>query len=496
MTRNRTLYFAILGSCILALPRIAAQAAPFNWNNPAGGSWFGSSNWDPVGVPGGLDDAIIGLPGTYAVTETGNTTVNSITIQSPAATLWIQGSPAGSHTTLTSASNVLNHGTILLESINGAYHSNLTLTSGTLTNTGTIQTNPGQGGLRYLTAGVINSGTINAAADTQLYLPATGKTFNQNAGSLNGTGLFLMDDGLFNFHGGLTTGRVMLRSTQLQVHASATSPSTIIVTGAPTLLGNAGTNVSVWVQGNAIGSHTVCGTTPGASNAGTIRMESAEGAYHCHLGINGDFTNAASGVIQVNPGTGGARSITGHLINAGAVNVDAATQLIIPNHYTAAGGTLNGPAFLVNAILNETASPAAPTTIMTTGPGATLTSNNLANTTIWIRGSQLGGTLRMESVDGTYASNLTLTAGALTNSGLINVNPGAGGNRFLTGGVTNTGTINVASGSTLNLIATGKVVNQNAGAINATGQLLMDDGCCATRNCRCMPMQRPRRLSL
>src|SRR5437879_4474099 len=44
-------------------------------------------------------------------------------------------------------------------------------------------------------------------------------------------------------------------------------------------------------------------------------------------------------------------------------------------------------------------------------------------------GFQNAGTLTFESVDGGYSSSLTLTNGALTNlnSGVVNINPGTGG---------------------------------------------------------------------
>jgi probable HAF family extracellular repeat protein/T5SS/PEP-CTERM-associated repeat protein len=42
----------------------------FRWTNPAGGSWYLSSNWDPPGVPGPGDTVIFGLSGQYSVDTT------------------------------------------------------------------------------------------------------------------------------------------------------------------------------------------------------------------------------------------------------------------------------------------------------------------------------------------------------------------------------------------------------------------------------------------
>ncbi len=119
-------------------------------------------------------------------------------------TLWIRGSSAGSNTILTSATSFSNAGTIRLESIEGGFFSNLTISpAGTLTNTGTIEVAAGTGGGRTFRANLVNRGLMrintmmeivtstfeNGAAgiiegNGSLSLVGTASTFN-NGGQLN-----------------------------------------------------------------------------------------------------------------------------------------------------------------------------------------------------------------------------------------------------------------------------------------------------------------------
>src|SRR5262249_58673584 len=48
-----------------------------------------------------------------------------LTDNPPNVTLWVQGSDAGGHATLTLTADTINHGTIRLESVNPAWNSNL-----------------------------------------------------------------------------------------------------------------------------------------------------------------------------------------------------------------------------------------------------------------------------------------------------------------------------------------------------------------------------------
>src|SRR5262249_28461884 len=71
------------------------------------------------------------------------------------------------------------------------------------------------------------------------------------------------------------------------------------------------------------------------------------------------------------------------------------------------------------------------------------------------------------------------SAGGLTNAsdGVININLGSGGARQITGNITNQGTLNVQAATDLSIVgAKGLTFNQQAGSINATGAVDLNQG--------------------
>src|SRR5207248_2746476 len=87
------------------------------------------------------------------------------------------------------------------------------------------------------------------------------------------------------------------------------------------LVNNLSTLATIWVQGNGFFGTAVLTTAPGASNKGTIRLESADGGYASYLVCDAaGFTNASTGVIKAGTGSGGSRLIDGYLVNLGLVD--------------------------------------------------------------------------------------------------------------------------------------------------------------------------------
>src|SRR5262249_21164742 len=140
--------------------------------------------------------------------------------------------------------------------------------------------------------------------------------------------------GTYNAAGGSISGPGYLSSASLQVTASPASPTTILVGGTGvTLTTDNLPNTIIWAQGNNAFNAATLNMPNGVTNPCTTRLQSADTNWTCSRasGIN-TFTNAADGVIEVNQGTAGPRSLTGNVINQGAVNVGAGTTL-----------TVNGP---------------------------------------------------------------------------------------------------------------------------------------------------------
>lgn len=76
----------------------------FDWDNPAGGSFTETTNWDPFGVPGATDNVTFGLDATYAVGFIINGTSSTLTVSDGDVTFEPTGAGGAHHTyTMTSA---------------------------------------------------------------------------------------------------------------------------------------------------------------------------------------------------------------------------------------------------------------------------------------------------------------------------------------------------------------------------------------------------------
>jgi len=350
------------------------------WVAAGGGSWDTPSNWSPQRVPTSTDDVVIVKPGVTVTKSGGSINVQSVistaalsfsstsmtitagpsqfqagltltsssfnfnggsiggtvTLNNSALvigsgstgaanfvmegsdtltgnvaagqSLWVQGNgTTNSGATLTVAGNVTNHGTILLESVYSNYFDTLATGSNTFTNAadGTIQATANSGGSRTISGTLVNQGLISV--DGSSYLTVQG-TYYAAGGSITGPGY--------------------LYNTALYVTASPSSPTTILLEGGgDTLETNNLPNTTLWVQGNGyVNQGATLNVAAGLSNDGTILLESIYSNYFDTL-ATGTFTNAADGTIQVTANSGGSRTITGTLINAGTVNFDTNTTL-------------------------------------------------------------------------------------------------------------------------------------------------------------------------
>src|SRR5207248_454420 len=138
-------------------------------------------------------------------------------------------------------------------------------------------------------------------------------------GAVTGNGLRLYN-AFLNFDGG-SSGTFIFRTTGF---LTGTVP--------------AGSNVKVEANNeSSSGNFVIAATSGSGGNNGTITLTSVDGAYASNLTR---FSNA--GTINVQPGTGGARSIgTGSgaaLINTGTININADTAIGGVDNQT--GGTV------------------------------------------------------------------------------------------------------------------------------------------------------------
>ena len=287
-----------------------------------GTNWSDANNWSSNAVPGAADDVTIDVPGAVTVLVRGaQPSVQSLVNRE---TLWLRGDNTFGNAAASISGNVTNDGTIKLESIDSTWSDTLSV-GGVLSNssTGVVQMNAGTGGQRFITGNIDNSGAISTTS--AFSGGAAGKTFNQMGGSVtaSGGGSFAWASGTMNFSGGAFSGAVYVNGGSLSV-ASTAGAQTILVEGASTLLSNDSTAATVWVQGNNMVGGATLAIPGNATNNGTIRMESIDSSWSETLNIGGVLSNSASGVIQVNAGTGGTRAINGNINNSGTINTAVA----------------------------------------------------------------------------------------------------------------------------------------------------------------------------
>lgn len=168
--------------------------------------------------------------------------------------------------------------------------------------------------------------------------------------------------------------------------ASPAQPTTLDLWGNTELLTDNLPNTTLWVHGNGGGSHATLTAAGSVTNRGTILLESTYSSYSETLTVNGTLVNAPGGVIQINQGTGGARTFNANLVNQGIINVATNTALYLngtnrlfqqlvgsisaPGRFTWAdgrfdfiGGTVSGAVHVRNGTLDVAATAGASTII-------------------------------------------------------------------------------------------------------------------------------------
>ncbi len=402
------------------------------------------------------------------------------------ATLWVQGNGyLGQDAVLNLAGDTVNDGTILLESQNNTYGDTLATGSGTLTNAadGTIQVTQGSGGGRGISGTVVNQGQIDVGPNTGVGVSGT----LENQGQVT-VSSYTTISGTYEYDGGSITGPGYLYNCTLDFTVNPTAPTTLLLEGSGDTLGGADipADATLWVQGNGyLGQDAVLNLAAGTVNDGTILLESQNNTYADTLALAGTFTNDADGAIQVAAGSGGARSITGSVINAGTIDFDTATTFgatgaslvntglmsIAGATVTVVGNTLtNGVGGLVSGYgtfttsgvtVNDTSGTvqASGGTLNVTNSG--LVSSGTLGVGTWLVGPASTLTISGVSSISTLSANVALQGSGATFTGLSSLSKISSGgeleleNDALTtaGNLDNAGTIDLAPG-TLNVAGT------------------------------------------
>ena len=240
----------------------------------------------------------------------GNANTLSGTINS-GLTVRVRGAGDGGHATTAVGSSLTNNGTLILDAINSTWGSNLT---GEMTNNGLleVQIGTGGGGGRSFTGTMNNNGDV--LVDQRFDINGA-SVWNQNSGTITGNGLFAINAGTMNIDGGALSGQVVVDDGTINVLGTSTATGAVQARGITQLTGTINDGLEITVQGSSNGAHANITTVGTLNNAGRIVFESRDSSWGSNL--SGSLLNMATGLVEVNVGTGGSRNLGFTLDNDG-----------------------------------------------------------------------------------------------------------------------------------------------------------------------------------
>jgi len=447
------------------------------------------TNSGTIASNSGTDIEIQGSGSTQGITNSGiieSTTGTAIDIAAPvtgtisntgtiesggsAATIEVQGSG--------SATGITNSSTGIISSNNGIAIDVAAPVTGTITNSGTIETTgtgtaieiQGSGsttGITNSSTGIIES-TSGMAIDVAA--PVTGTI--SNSGTVSSTTGTTIDVAA------PVTGTITNSGT-----IESRSGTDIMIQGSGSVEGIANTGTISSTTGTAI--DVAAPVTGAISNTGTI--ESGGGATTIEIqgaGSTTGITNGSTGIISSNTGTAidVDAHVTGTINNSGTIESVSGTDIMIQGSGSTQGITNSG---IIESTSGTAIDVAAPVmgTISNTG---TIESGGSA-TTIEIQGSGSttgitnGTTGIISSNTGTAIDIAAPVTGIISNSGIVESTSGTdirveGSGSVV--GINNTGTIEVGgSGSAIQVQGSGSVgeiTNGSGGVISSTGGTAID----------------------
>ena len=225
---------------------------------------------------------------------------------------------------------------------------------------GTLQTDVGDTGTRFISGNVTNSGTTNIDEATQ-YSSGTWDnkgamniadattitaetatpivTFTDDTGGsvtssgTNQTGQLIIGTGnIYNQGAGTTSGEPVLLSnsetgTSIALHYTGSGASTVETTGLGSVDGNISSGQTLNITGGCSDNATE-NADASMSSAGAVHLTSAACGNPSTLavGTGFTFTNSPGGTLETDAGVGGTRSISGNVTNKATTNIDALTQ--------------------------------------------------------------------------------------------------------------------------------------------------------------------------
>jgi fibronectin-binding autotransporter adhesin len=436
-------------------------------------------------------------------------------------------STCGENAAVTAAASFTNAGAITMSNDETCGNSDtLTLTAGTLTNSGTITTEVANGGARTLQGNIkntgklainqntsyngedallTNEGAIDVSEAIELTVSNGGSLANGAGGKIvaTGDGDVVMASGTsFSEGAGTTSGTKPVTVDDGTLNYTGTGKSLITLYGSDSLTGSLGAAQSLSIE-STCGENAAVTAAASFTNAGAITMSNDEtcGNSDTLTLTAGTLTN--SGTITTEVANGGARTLQGNikntgklainqntsyngedalLTNEGEVSLLEGTQLDVSN----GGSFTNGAGGKISATGDAAVSLSSGTTF-TEGGGTitgakpvivddgTLSYTGAGTGLISLRGSDaLSGSLvagQLLSIESTCGENATVTAAAsFTNAGTITLTNAetCGNNATLAvsaGTLTNSGRINAEPADGGSRTLQGNFTNASAGTL-------------------------------
>lgn len=392
-------------------------------------------------------------------------------------------SDVGAQASLTIPSNMVNRGTIRLESLRSDRTTTLNASAVTVENRGLIQIVSTNAGGRVFRGSLVNYGRV--LVDTGIHLEVANRAavMSLESGSLEVRGSLGIVEGRVNVNGGTASGDIRIYNGSTLVAPTMSSPATLRLLGtASSLLGNASPAVTLYLETD-VGNPTTLTTGPGAMNVGRIVMGSARSDRVSRLEVSAGFTNAPSGVIDVVRDGGGERQIHGTLVNQGLI-LATNMPVLVTGTYQADGGTVEGDVIFFNARILPTRSTPEPTELQLFGAASVLAGDNLENLILRVI-SDIGanavllfntnlinrGIIRLESLRSDRTTVLRGEDGLLVNgeTGVIITDPANAGGRRIGSALRNRGRLVLGYPLEVSL---GGAQHRNEGRIELAGQTL------------------------
>jgi hypothetical protein len=263
-------------------------------------------------------------------------------------------SVCGENTRVEATEALTNAGSTTLSSVSCGAYTILEAAGGTITNTGSITTQPGnKEGSRYLTGNIVNKGTlaIEYATDFEGNAAHSGKeatltneaalklegavlkvqptnTVANQSGEIAATagGLLQEESGAtFNQGGGKTAGTQPILLKYSALNYTGSGASTIVVRGTGTLSGNIAAGQNLAIVG-VCGENTYEKAAANYTNAGTITLTSSSCGSTDSLETTAGSTLTNTGSITTQPGNKeGNRYLVGNLDNKGTLTIEYPT---------------------------------------------------------------------------------------------------------------------------------------------------------------------------